>query len=159
MMPIEDPFKDIIAAQAELERSLYKMVPRETPIYDFGTYQPTYLGGTTPGATTYTTQYGEWRRYNDVIFVAGRLVWTAATGTGNAQISLPSTPVNTADLFGAGSLDITNVTFANGSPSILLQPNVAVFIMRSPITNAGSAVVQMEAAGTLNFSLWYMIAP
>ena len=126
--------------------------------YAADTYTPTYLGGSTPGTTTYTTQYGEWTRIGRLIFVMGRLVWTAATGTGNAQISLPITIVNRTDLFGAGSLDMTNVTFAAGTPLMLLQPGTAVFIMRSPATNAASTNVAIEAAGTLNFSCWYEVA-
>jgi len=126
--------------------------------YDKGTWTPTYLGGTTPGVTTYVVQKGEWTRWGRLVHFQGRLEWSAATGTGNAQFSLPFTAVNRTNLFGSGSVDNTTVTFANGTPQMLLQPSVSVFLLRSPLTNAGSAIVQIEAAGIVNFSGVYEVA-
>lgn len=116
-------------------------------------YTPTYLGGTTPGVTTYAAngQVGRYTRIGGLVFFRGRTEWTAATGTGNAQISLPFTTLNITNLGGAISIDTNNVTFANGTPQGLLQANATFFLMRSPITNAGSAIVQIEAAGIVNF--------
>lgn len=134
------------------DRAAVKPVPILT-----GTYVPTYVGGTTAGVTTYVTQIGHWTRIGRLLFYQGRLEWSAATGTGNAQFSLPFTAVNTANLFCSGSIDNTNVTFANGTPQVLIQPNTAFFLLRSPITNAASAVVQIEAAGIVNFSGFYEV--
>ena len=129
-----------------------------TAFSDGDVYTPTYLGGTTPGATTYTTQLGHWRRLGPVVFVTGTLLWSAATGTGNVQISLPFTSVNAAGANFSGYTRLINVTFANSTPTIELAPNTAFFLLHSPATNAAGAYVQMEAAGNLIFSLAYFIA-
>lgn len=130
---------------------------KEVPIYDTGTYTPTYLGGTTPGATTYTVQQGAWTRIGNMVFVTGTVQWSAATGTGNAQISLPFTAVNVANQNHSGALWIATVTFANGTPQILISPNTAYFIMTSPLTNAANTTVVIEASGVVAFTCHYRV--
>lgn len=125
--------------------------------YDTGTYTPTYEGGTTPGATTYTTQDGFWARAGSVVFFSGRVTWTAATGTGVAQISLPFTTQNTTGMRYAFSVWTDNVTFANGSIQAQTAPNVAFFNMRSPLTNAAGTNVAVEGAGDIIFSGWFRV--
>jgi len=146
-------------------KRLNRTETRETPFavgfsqfYDVGTYVPTYLGATTPGVTTYTTQQGAWIRIGAAIFVTGTVVWTAATGTGSAIISLPFAPVNITDQNYSGSVRTVNVTFANNAPQILIVPNAATFILQSPLTNAASTTVVVEAAGNIVFSVFYFLA-
>lgn len=129
--------------------------------YDKGSYTPTYLGGTTAGATTYAAngQVGHWVRVGVLVFFYGRIQWTAATGTGDAQISLPFTPVNVTNLNYGVMIDTNTVTFAAGTPQGLIQAAGAFFIMRSPASNAGSTTVQVEAAGIVNFSGLFEVAP
>lgn len=124
---------------------------------NIGTYTPTYLGSTAAGTTTYSVQQGAWVRVGPIVFVTGTVVWTAATGTGNAQISLPFASANTSNQNFSGSVRTVNVTFANSTPQILIQPNTAFFILQSPLTNAASTTVQMEAAGNIVFSVWYFV--
>lgn len=123
-------------------------------------YTPTYLGETTAGVTTYAAngQVGRWTRIGQLIFFRGRIEWTAATGTGNANISLPFTPLNVTNLNYGGGLDTTTVTFANGTPVMLIGANLAFFRMRSPLTNAAAATVQVEAAGAVNFAGFFEVA-
>lgn len=121
------------------------------------TYTPTYLGQTTPGATTYTTQVGFYTRIGNLVFFNGRLDWTAATGTGAVNISLPFTSANTTDKRYTGAVYTTNVTFANGSIQVTIAPNVAFFTMQSPLTNAVGTVLVIEAAGTIIFGGWYTV--
>lgn len=122
-----------------------------------GVYTPTYLGATTPGVTTYTTQDGWWTRIGPLIFFNGRVIWTAATGTGTAIISLPFTSQNTAGMRYAVNVYTTNVTFANGSIQATIAPGVAFFSMLSPATNAAGTPVAVEAAGDIIFAGWYRI--
>lgn len=110
-------------------------------------YTPTYLGGTTAGVTTYSLQQGQYIRLGNVVLVTGNVTWTASTGTGNAQVSLPFTPT----FRGAGALWVQNVTFANGTPQIQIAAQ-NFFLMYSPLTNAAGAIVQMEAAGDVRFT-------
>jgi hypothetical protein len=118
-------------------------------------YTPTYEGGTTPGATTYSVQVGAYIREGNKVTATGTLIWTAATGTGNARVSLPIAAANVTDQDYSGGLDLVSVTFANSTPTLELIYNTAYFQMRSPATNAAGALVQMEAAGTIIFTVTY----
>lgn len=122
--------------------------------YAKGTYTPTYLGGTTVGVTTYTFQAGGWRRVGNQLTVVGQINWSAATGTGDARISLPIAP---SGFNFAGSLWISAVTFANGTPQLQANAGNTYFIMNSPLTNAGSPTIQIEAAGTVIWTATYFV--
>jgi hypothetical protein len=122
-----------------------------------GTYTPTYEGSTTPGVTTYTTQQGAWTRLGNLVVATGTVVWSAATGTGTAQISLPFTSANVSNQFFSGSVRVDSVTFANGTPQVVLSPNTAFFFLVTPITNAGSPAIVVEAAGNIVFTIAYFI--
>ena len=126
-------------------------------LYQESTYTPTYLGGTTAGVTTYTLQAGFWVRVGSLIFVKGVVIWTAATGTGNALVSLPFTASATANSYQSGSLRLTNVTFANSAPQMLINPSTGAFQMDSPLTNAAPTTVAIEAAGNIVFSATYFV--
>lgn len=125
------------------------------PLYLEGAYAPTYLGGTTAGVTTYSLQTAVWTRIGNMITVRGQVVWTAATGTGNAQVSLPVAP-NSGNF--AGSLYLSGVTFANSAPELLVSGGNTFFTMGSPLTNAGPTVVAIEAAGNITFTVSYFVA-
>jgi hypothetical protein len=148
-----------LQAQAKaLEYYLRVFFPRYgSAIETDGTYVPTYLGASTAGVTTYTTQDGFYARFMNVVFFNGRVIWTAATGTGTAIISLPFTSQNTSGKRYAISVSTTNVTFTNGSIQAAIAPNVAFFSMVSPATNAAGTAVAVEAAGDIIFSGWYCV--
>jgi len=129
--------------------------PPGVTITQVATYSPTYLGGTTPGATTYSVQQGWYWRAGQLLFVTGLVVWTAATGTGDAQISLPFVPSITFGFRASGSLRVTSVTFTTTTPQLIVAPTAAYFTMESPVSNAAGNVVQMEAAGNVTFSCFY----
>ena len=120
-----------------------------------GAYAPTSEGSTTPGVTTYTTQQGSWVRLGPIVIVTGTVVWTAASGTGTALISLPSIVANVANQNFSGSARTVNVTFANSAPQVLILPNTAFFQLSSPLTNAAPAAVAVEAAGNIVFTVVY----
>lgn len=123
--------------------------------YDANTYTITYLGGTVPGATTYTLQTGAYVRVGALVVATGTVVWTAASGTGNAQISLPFAAANVTNQFYSGSVRVDSVTFANGSPEIIMSPNTSFFSLVTPITNAASPTLAVEAAGNIVFTVSY----
>jgi hypothetical protein len=124
------------------------------PQMEQGTYTPTYQGGTLAGTTTHTFQSGKWSRQGNQITVIGQVAWSAATGTGEARISLPFAPVGGNS---SGSVYVTGVTFANSAPQMLIGAG-AYFTLGSPLTNAAIAVVQMEAAGNVTFQVTYFVA-
>lgn len=129
-----------------------------TSFYATGTYSPTYLGGTTPGATTYTIQQGTWVRLGSLVVATGTVVWSAATGTGDAQISLPFAAANVANQNFSGSVRPINVTFANSTPQVQIASNTAYFTLQSPLTNAASTPVAIEAAGNVIFTIAFFIS-
>lgn len=121
------------------------------------TYTPTYLGGTTPGATTYTTQAGFYFRIFDIVFFHVRVTWTAATGTGNAQVSIPFTAVNTANMEYVVGVWSSGLTFANGNVVGRILENQNFFTFQSLLTNAGPGASAVEAAGDVIASGYFRV--
>jgi hypothetical protein len=116
---------------------------------DIGTYVPTYLGGTTPGVTTYAYQVGSWQRVGAWIQVVAALSWTAATGTGQALISLPFPSANITNFTQPLTIYTIGVTFAASGVQVAISPNTSVCVLNSPTSNGGSSLIQVEAAGTI----------
>ena len=146
---------------AELARKLYPYLAADflslKSGYTAATYSPTYQGGTAGGATTYSIQVGHYIRIGALVIAWGTVVWTAATGTGDARISLPLANESTGNNYGTGALRTTNVTFANSAPQMQIDPGNPYFTMESPLTNAVTARVQMEAAGNVLFVAAYSV--
>ncbi len=121
-------------------------------LYAKASYTPAYSGATTAGVTTHSAQSGYYIRLGNLMLVWGQVVWTAATGTGNAQVSLPSLPAVISTL---GNVRCSTVTFAAGAPEILTSG--VFFQLRSPTTNAATTPVAVEAAGDIIFGLAYTL--
>jgi len=154
----------VLMTQRDLARRLEQTQVTERPggvtgfdtFYQTSTYTPTYFGGTTAGATTYSFQQGKWTRIGNLIFVTGAVVWTAATGTGNACIALPV--VVAATYYHSGVARLVDVTFAAGTPTMEIAPATQHFLLHSPATNAAGTYVAVEAAGNVIFSATYFVA-
>lgn len=129
----------------------------QAPAVTENTYTPTYVGGTSAGTTTYTSQTGVYRQVGNMVFFSAKVVWTAANGTGNARISLPSTAANVSNQEFAVQVYHTAVTFANGSVVGRIQPNTAYVEFLSPATNAAGTAIAVEAAGTMVVSGFYVV--
>jgi hypothetical protein len=125
--------------------------------YDLASYTPTYVGGTTAGATTYTTQSGHYVRFGPLVVVQCIVIWTAATGTGEARISLPFTSA-TSNGNAYPSLWYQNVTFGALPPIAVVNANNDYARLYTPANNAGSTVINVEAAGDIRFTVAYRIA-
>lgn len=133
--------------QRYLQRQSAAVVPGALgPLVEDAAYTPTYYGATTPGVTTYTTQAGYYQRVGNCVFFSAFVVWTAATGTGEARVSLPFTP---ATYFCALAVRSYDVTFAGASPQALVIPGTAAAVFEYPVTNAASVRINVEAAGQL----------
>lgn len=149
---------EIIVRQLEdIQRRLDQLEARSVMSYGKGTYSPTYLGSVTPGATTYTLQSGAWVRIGSLAVIHGAVVWTAATGTGNAQISLPFT-ILASNPRASGSVRVNGVTFANSAPQVEVDTGLSLFTLQSPLTNAAPTTVAIEAAGNIVFTVAFRIA-
>lgn len=128
--------------------------------YEEGSWAPEYSGGTTPGATTYAAngQVGAYVRVGNRVDYALRVEWTAATGMGEARVSLPFTARNTTNLAYSAAVTPDGVTYTQDTITGLIRPNTNNVAFRSPISNAASAVVQVDASGgTLVVSGWFLL--
>lgn len=139
---------------ADIQRRLDQLEAMAQIRYEKSTYTPTYVGGTTAGVTMYTFQNGKYTRLGNIVIVIGQVNWSAATGTGEARISLPYTPVGGNV---SGSAWISGVTFANSTPVVLAGVG-AYFVLDSPLTNAASTRVAIEAVGSIVWALAYPVA-
>lgn len=149
---MSDP--DILRRLAALEAAVQNLKGHEHG--QVGTYTPTYGGLTTNGVTTYTTQQGNWRRYGDLAIVQFEITWTAATGTGTAYISLPFTALATMEF--AMPIYPSNVTYAGGPPYALINTGLNYLVMGTPTSNAATATLAVEAAGTVYGTAIYFVA-
>ena len=141
---------------AALRRRIEQLESRAVTASARGTYTPTYLGGTTPGVTTYAYQVGSWQRVGAWIQVVAALSWTAATGTGQALISLPFPSANITNLTQSLTIYTIGVTFAASGVQVAISPNTSVCVLNSPTSNGGSSLIQVEAAGTIFVSGSYL---
>jgi hypothetical protein len=141
----------------DIQHRLDQLEAASRPRYAKSTWIPTYLGATTAGVTTYTTQKGFYARVGNIIVFTGRVIWTAATGTGIAIISIPLTAQNTTDMRYAIALRSSGLTFANNNVVGSLAPNTAAFSMTSLLTNAVPTDVNVEAAGDVIFSGFFFV--
>jgi len=99
---MSDPQMDILRILYANEQRLQQTEVKEIPGIT-GTYTPTYLGSSTPGVTTYTTQVGRYIKIGQLVIASVFLNWSAATGTGTALISLPFAPLYTSSIRYAGA--------------------------------------------------------
>lgn len=124
--------------------------------YSKSVWTPTYLGGTTAGVTTYTQQSGFYRRIGIVYLFNGRVAWTAATGTGIALISLPAAASATGNNSFVVGIRSNGLTFANNNVVGRIT-NTSTFRMESLLTNAAPTDVNIEAAGDVIFSGYFVV--
>lgn len=146
----------LIQRISQLEKRLSLLETQESLHIESGSYTPTYEGGTTPGSTTYTFQGGNYFIIGNIIVVTGQINWSAATGTGDARISVPFALAGSLNF--SGSLRLSGVTYANDTPQLLLSPGTLYFVMDSPATNAAGNRVQIENnSGSVVWTIIYAI--
>jgi hypothetical protein len=107
--------------------------------YAVNTYTPTLTGSSTAGTTTYVTQLGQYVQIGSIVFCWFRMSISGATGTGNAQISLPFT------LNSASSNICAGVFNSNGSGWSYPASETQTILMASP--NSNIATVSCCASG------------
>lgn len=132
-------------------------VAGQTTFYASSTWTPIYYGATVPGATTYTTQVGAYRRIGSVLFFTAQVVWTAATGTGVAVVSLPAFSANVANQWFAVSVWHSGVTYGGTGAEGVILPNTDYVQLYSPQSNAARLDVVVEAAGQLIVTGQYFV--
>jgi hypothetical protein len=125
-----------------------------TNFVDVTSWTPTYYGLATAGVTTYTSQVGRYVRVGPFVVVWGFVVWTAATGTGQAALSLPFT---IATIRTAVFLRVNGITWGGTGVQGIGVNTTNYISLESPNSNAAPTAINVEAAGDVNFFLAYLV--
>jgi hypothetical protein len=149
--------EELARAIADLRERVRILEGLEVPTYATGVWTPAYKGETTAGTTGHTTQYGIYSRIGRAIIAIGYVVWSSATGTGNANITLPFTAANNGNQIPPVTLFTDGVTFASGSPQGAVIPNTSYFRIYYPANNASTTIIPVEAAGQVAFTATYFV--
>lgn len=96
--------------------------------YEEGTWTPTALGATSAGTTTYAAQFGSYTKVGNVVHATFNLTYSATTGSGDLQISLPFTVKTQPGLRAVGSIQTSqyNLSAAAGSLTVLATSGSSV---------------------------------
>jgi hypothetical protein len=124
--------------------------------YSSGTWAPDVSGSVTPGTTTYAVdgQIGHYRKIGDWCEIWGRVVWTAQTGSGNYQVSLPFTARNSTNYRAELVTSIGSLTFSGYVTGDIVL-NTALFTLIQSTSGGARAAITIAGgggAGTLVFS-------
>lgn len=123
--------------------------------YEAAAYTPTYLGGTTPGTTTYTTQEGIYVRVGAIVHAWAVVGWSNATGTGDAQISLPFAAASFVSLY-PGAIRYSGVTWTGTDPQIVINAGNSYLRMQGVSSNAAPTITAIETAGSATIYAAYL---
>ena len=151
---MSDP--DVYRRLAALEKWRDQMASVEVPSITQGTWVPTYIGNTIAGTTTYTLQSGSYVRIARAVLFTMTVVWTAATGTGLALYSLPLPVSSTADQYFAATCRSSGITFGAGAPEVEIDNGTQQAYLRYPTSDAATSDINVEAAGNVIISGWYL---
>ena len=129
-------------------------------------YEPTVAGGTTPGAPTYTVQYGAYRREGNIVYVYGYVAWSIlGSASGNLNISLPLTafPRTSNPVIPNGSVIVSGGTgFTVGNKSFVPYLNDQQVVgsvtgaIRIAVTDGVAAPAALAIAA--NMTVWFEVA-
>lgn len=121
-------------------------------------FTPVLEGTSTAGTGTYSFQLGTYSRIGNVVFFHILLIWTGHTGTGNMSITgLPLTSSNNSI---AAIIDVffSNITLTGSDYKVqaYVTPNATSIVLQQ-VSNAVSAAIAMDTAGTLRISGEYFV--
>lgn len=112
-------------------------------------YTPVITGASTSGSGTYTTQEGYYSKIGNVVTFQANLVWTAHTGTGQMQLSIPF-PAATSNMvaFSPIPCSVTYTLAAGAQANCIL--NRTTGLIQVQVANAGALTSQaIVSSGTL----------
>ena len=130
--------------------------------YEEGTFTPTILGDTTAGTGTYSLQSGAYTKIGNTVTVAGKIAWSAHTGTGLMKMGgLPFTTNSVANHQSSLVMsEIGNITITANNILVAhtIQNTTEVFFGRTPVGGGGDGAVTLDTAGYFRFSTTYQTA-
>lgn len=126
--------------------------------YEEGTFTPTYFGSTTAGATTYSTQVGVYTRVGNMVFIAGVVGWTGATGTGSGRIGGMPFTANGATYYPMAFLNNNYATAAGGSLNPAVAPGSTYIELFYSVAASGSfTAAPMDTVAIVYFGGVYFV--
>ena len=127
--------------------------------YEEGTFTPTIVGSTTPGAGTYSAQVGFYTKIGRQVTVYGRVAITNHTGTGNMLIGGLPYALNLD--YATGSIVGTNLLVNATSYPIIFMAGLnstTIIIEQVAIATGANASVPLDTSCDLLFSITYFAA-
>ena len=111
--------------------------------YEEGSFNPTALGASTAGTTTYTAANGYYTKIGRQVNVIILTAWSSLTGTGNLIIgNLPFSLTNLTQCNPIGSVQTNNLNWSGGTTIIAEgSPNSTSMVLLC-LADDASAVVQ-----------------
>ena len=107
------------------------------PTSEKGAWTPTVYGSSTVGATTYTTQTGQYAREGNIVTLTFEVAWSSATGTGNYKIG--GLPYTAATNYGITAIYTGAVTIATAVGFKVISSSTTM-LGYNTITSSGSLV-------------------
>lgn len=127
--------------------------PNTLDDYEEGTWTVVVQGTTTAGTGTYTNQVARYTKIGRMVFFEFTVAWTAHTGTGNIQVTLPFTADSSPSP--PCALTASSLTFSNQ-----LSAQVAAGTATAELLTFGSGtnnqLVPMDTAATLRIAGCYV---
>lgn len=125
--------------------------------YEQGTWTPTLYGATTAGTTTYTNQLGVYTKIGNAIFFIFRLVYSNATGTGEARMG--GFPFSPLDISGQSArypinLSYSGVTLPSGKTLSAYLATGENFIRFTEADNTGFTFVDLQSELTISAAFY-----
>lgn len=134
--------------------------PCTTHVYAEGTWTPVISGSTVAGSGTYTQQSGFYIQIGNIIFLSGRVIWTAHTGTGNLLLTgIPFSSRNVANYRSDLLAILSNLLLPAAAVEINAEvgQNTTTVILEATRNNNTNAPVAMDASGTVDITGFYFI--
>jgi hypothetical protein len=133
--------------------------------YEEGTWTPVLSKSTTAPSVTYTAQLGAYTKVGRLVFVSGRLAWSAISGgTGEFRIAdLPFTILNSTSAYSQmTSIDYGGVTFGANDTTFggygAINGTYIVLIASKNNATDSTAISGLETSGFMYFNLTYQAA-
>jgi hypothetical protein len=129
--------------------------------YAISTYTPTVVGGTTAGTTTYSSQIGQYARIGNLVIAWFQIVITGATGTGNANFSLPFSLNSASSNICVGPFNSNSTTWTwqgRNSVNLLANPGNSFAVVSCNASGQNASSLQMfNSAATFTGSVAFRV--
>lgn len=156
-MGIADDLQGLASRLVEPLRGWFAPAPIAPSVTSpWGTYTPTYYGGTTVGVTTWTVGFptGSYLLIGPLCFVYGQLVWTNQTGTGEGRLGMPFTAAANTPLL----IRPSSYTWTNTQVMGLILGGQSYARIES-VSSAGAAAAEpVRTSGNIVFSAVYEVS-